>query len=176
MFVNKPRGGGSTKFFINTLWPHNYMRVKFVYLWCHNYIIRNTNYNVHMLLAHLLPYTTNLDNYSLDIYDAKYCNEHGHLGHRHHIKNRLLNDMYRLTWQVNTVSCRCKNTLKSKCYKRAQNKASRPRGQSGLPNVCFCLVPLLAPLICWNDVSQSSMCWAIFFSYISMVWGQTIDI
>ncbi len=44
VFVNKARGGGSPKFFINTLWQHNYMRVKFVYLWRHNYIIRNTNY------------------------------------------------------------------------------------------------------------------------------------
>jgi len=43
VFVNKARGGGSPKFFINTLWHHNYMRVKLVYLWHHSYIIRNTN-------------------------------------------------------------------------------------------------------------------------------------
>ncbi len=43
VFVNKARGGGSPKFFISTLWCHNYMTVKFVYLWHHNYIIKNTN-------------------------------------------------------------------------------------------------------------------------------------
>jgi hypothetical protein len=31
VFVNKARGGGSPKIFINTLWCHNYMTVKFVY-------------------------------------------------------------------------------------------------------------------------------------------------
>ncbi len=44
VFVNKARVGGSPQIFTNTLWRHNYMRVKFVYLWCHNYIIINTNY------------------------------------------------------------------------------------------------------------------------------------
>jgi hypothetical protein len=65
---------------------------------------------------------------------------------------------------VSTVSSHHKNTLKSKCYLQAQNKASRLRGQSGLPIVCFCFVPAASALFVEVDVSQTNLCSTIYFS------------
>jgi hypothetical protein len=39
-----------------------------------------------------------------------------------------------------------KNTLNGKALVERTNKASRLRGQSGLPNVCFCFVPATSSL------------------------------
>jgi len=44
---------------------------------------------------------------------------------------------------VSTVSAGCKSTPE----KQAQNKASRPRGHSGLPNDCLCFVPATSALV-----------------------------
>jgi hypothetical protein len=82
-----------------------------------------------------------------------------------------------------------KNTLKRKHQQREQNKASRPRGQSGLLNVCFCFrlrgqsgLPMFVFVLCplpinaLVDVSQTNILSNLLFLDIYGCSQQNVEV